>query len=212
MTGIKDLPGKAGHHLHGVGAADADRARAEAAGVRRVGVGPDDQLARERVLLEHDLVDDPGARPPESCAVLRRRRLQEIVDLLILGQRLAQVGLALDTRLNEVVAVDRGRHRDSLTARLHELQHGRLAEHVLQHDAVRAKEEVALAGFHRLVLRIVRVSQQDLVGQGQRPAEPAPDDREIPLHRLVDFRSHVSSRFDRHHFRCPPPRASRALE
>ena len=68
---IERLPGEARDHLHRVGAADADRARAEAAGVRRVGVGAEDQRAREGVVLEHDLVDDPGARLPEAQAVLR---------------------------------------------------------------------------------------------------------------------------------------------
>ena len=47
------------HHVDGVGAADADRDHAEPAGVRRVAVGADHHPAGERVLLEHDLVDDP---------------------------------------------------------------------------------------------------------------------------------------------------------
>ena len=70
--GPAKLHGQAGHHLDRVGAADADGAGAEPAGVGRVRVGADDQPAGERVVLEHDLVDDAGARPPEADAVLGR--------------------------------------------------------------------------------------------------------------------------------------------
>jgi hypothetical protein len=120
--------------------------------------------------------------------------------------------LTFDARLDEVVAVDRGRHRDALPPRLHELQHRGLAEHVLQDDPVGAEEQVALAGFHLLALGVVGMTEQHLVGQGQRPAQPAPNDGEIALHRLVHLRGHLSGRFDRRHSRCPPPRAPDALE
>ena len=63
---VEHLPGQPGDDLDRVGAADADGAGAEAAGVRRVRVGADDQLAGEGVLLQHHLVDDAGARPPEA--------------------------------------------------------------------------------------------------------------------------------------------------
>jgi hypothetical protein len=212
VAGIEDLPGQPGHDLDGIRAADADRAGAEAAGVGRVRVGADDQLARKRVLLENDLVDDSGARAPESRAVFRGRRLEEIVDLLVLGERLAQIDLALDASLDEVIAVDRRRYRDVLPPRLHELEHRGLPEHVLQHDPVGTEEQIALAGLHLLTLGIVGVPQQHLVGQSQGPAEPSADDREIPLHRLVHLRGHFSGRFDRHHSRCPPPTASVAPE
>ena len=69
------------HHVDRVGAADADRDHAETAGVRRVAVGADHHPAGERVLLEHDLVDDPRARLPEADAVLRTHGAQELVDL-----------------------------------------------------------------------------------------------------------------------------------
>ena len=54
------------HHVDGVGAADADRDHAEPAGVRRVRVGADHHPARERVVLEHDLVDDPASPASRS--------------------------------------------------------------------------------------------------------------------------------------------------
>ena len=59
--------------VDGVGAADADGDHAEAAGVGGVGVGADHHAAGERVVLEHDLVDDPAARLPEADAVAAAR-------------------------------------------------------------------------------------------------------------------------------------------
>ena len=50
-----ELPREIGHHVDRVGAADADRARAEAAAVGRVRVGADHQEAGEGVVLEDDL-------------------------------------------------------------------------------------------------------------------------------------------------------------
>ena len=48
----------------------------------------------------------PAPGPQKPDAVLRGGRAQEVVDLAVLGQRLAQVGRALDARLDQVVAVD----------------------------------------------------------------------------------------------------------
>ena len=56
--------------FYSVSPADADSARPKAAGVGRVRVRADDQLAGESVMLQHHLVNDPGARPPEAGAVL----------------------------------------------------------------------------------------------------------------------------------------------
>ncbi len=89
--------------------------------------------------------------------------------------------------------MDRGRYRDSESPGLHELEHGGLSEHVLQDDAVGTEQEIALAGLHLLVLRVVEVAQQDLVGQGQGPAQSAADDREIALHGFIDLRGHFRS-------------------
>ena len=50
-------------------------------------------------------------------------------------------------------------------ARLHELEDGHLAGHVLQADAVGAEVEVALAGEKVGVAGVVEVSEQDLLGR-----------------------------------------------
>jgi hypothetical protein len=70
MRWVKHLPGKPGHNVYSVSPADADSARPKAASVGRVRVRADDQLARESVILQHHLVNDPSARPPEARAVL----------------------------------------------------------------------------------------------------------------------------------------------
>ena len=199
--GIEHLPRQAGDDLDRIGAADADGAGAEPAGVGRVRVGADDQLAGKGVILQHHLVDDAGARPPEAGAVLRRRRAQEIVDLLVLRQRLAQVGRPLDARLDQMVAMDRGRHSDFGASRLHELEQARLAEHVLKDDAVGPQQQVAFAGLEFLMLRIVEVPEQDLVRESQRLAQSPAHHREIARHRRVDRGRHFRGRFDRNH--CP---------
>ena len=110
--GVQHLPGQAGHGLAAVRAAHADGHHAEAARVRRVAVGADHHPAGERVLLEHDLMDDAAARLPEPDAVLRRHALEEVVDLAVDVERELQVVLRADMRLDQVVAVHGGRHRD----------------------------------------------------------------------------------------------------
>jgi hypothetical protein len=52
----------------------------------------------------------------------------------------------------------------------HELQHGGLSQHVLQNDAVGMEKQIALARLDFLVFRVVKVTQQNLIRQGQRPA------------------------------------------
>ncbi len=156
---VEDLPGEAGHDLHCVGAADANRTGAQAAGVGGMGVGADDELAGKSVILQHHLVDDAGTGAPETDAVLGRCGPQEAVDLFILGQGLPEVMLTLDPGLDEVVAVLSGGDRDAAPASLHELEHSRLTQHVLEDDAVRAGEEIAHAGLHLLVLGVIQVPQ-----------------------------------------------------
>ena len=153
------------------------------------------------VILEHHLVDNAGARPPEAGAVLRRRRPQEIVDLLVLGERLAEILSALGARLDQMVAMHRGRDSDLVAPRLHELEQAGLAEHVLEDDAVGPEQQVALAGLELLVLRIVEVAEQDLVGESQRLAQSPADHRKVARHCRVDRGRHFRGRFDSNH--CP---------
>ena len=124
-------------------------------------------------------MDDPGARLPEAAAVFRRCGAEEIVDLVALIERGAQIGLAIGPRLNQMVAVDRGRHRDALAPCLHELQHAALAEHVLKHHAIGTEREIAVARLQFLRFRGVEMAEQHLVRKGQRLLQSAADDGEV---------------------------------
>src|SRR5947209_572503 len=68
------------------------------------------------------------------------------------------------------------------------------------HHTVGTDQQVALPRLQLLVFGIVEVPQEDLVGQRQRPVQPAPHHREVPRHRRVD-----RSR----HFRCRDRKSTR---
>ena len=77
MGGVEHFPRQPGHDVYSVSPADADSARPKAAGIGRVRVRADDQLAGEGVMLQHHLVNDPGARPQKPApylAVAERRK------------------------------------------------------------------------------------------------------------------------------------------
>ena len=162
------------HHVDGVGSADADRDHAETARVGRVTVGPEHHPAGERVLLEHDLVDDPRARLPEPDAIFRRHRAQELVDLGVHVECVAQVGVGADARLDEVVAVHGRGHLYARESGGHELQERHLRGRVLHRHPVRAVIRVvgtALGAHHG---RVVGVGEEDFLGERQRPPEAPP--------------------------------------
>ena len=147
----------------------------KSAGVRRMRVSAYDQLAWERVVLESDLVDDAGARSPEANAELRGGGAQELVDLLVLRERLAQVGRTNFAGLDEVIAVDGGRDSSASAPRLHELEHRRLPQHVLEEHSVRPELEIGLARLYRPAQgRLVQVREEHLVSQTERPAVAGP--------------------------------------
>ncbi len=151
--GQRMLNGIAGHHVDGVGAADTDGDHAEATGVRRVAVGADHHPAREGVLLEHDLMDDARARLPEPDAVLGRHRLEEVVHLVVVLERGHEVDLAVFARLDQVIAVDGGGHRDLRETSGHELQQRHLRGRVLHRHAVGIEVVVGAAALELLPRR-----------------------------------------------------------
>ena len=181
-----DVEREPGHHVDGVGAADADGDHAEAAGVGRVRVGADHHPAGEGVVLEHDLVDDPAARAPEADAVLRRHGAQEVVDLLVGVDGDAEVDRRPDLGLDQVVAVDGRRHGDLRQAGGHELQQGHLGRGVLHGDAVGVEVGVALAAHQLLARRVDEVVDEDLLGQRERSPEALAAERGALGERGVD--------------------------
>ncbi len=73
-----ELPRDARHDIHCVCAAHTDRAHAEAPAVGRVAVRADHQPARERVVLQDDLVNNAGARLPVGVNGAREGRVRDM--------------------------------------------------------------------------------------------------------------------------------------
>ena len=150
---------------------------AKAARVGRVRVGADHHTAGERVVLQHDLMDDAASRLPEADAVLRRDRAQEVVDLAVgvFGDR--EIVRGVDACGDQVVAVHRRRDSHLGQAGRHELQQGHLRRGVLHRDAIGTQVGVGTAPFDLLVLGIVEVVDQNLLGERQGTTEAPPTDR-----------------------------------
>jgi len=140
--GPAHVPREAGHHVDGLGATHADGHHGEAPGVRGVAVGADHHPAGEGVLLEHHLVDDPGAGLPEARAVAGADRGQEVVDLSVALDGREQVRPAVVAGLDEVVAVGGGRNPDLVEAGGHELKPGHLGCGVLHRHPVGTQVDV----------------------------------------------------------------------
>ena len=203
VLGIEHFPRQSGDYLDRVGAADPDRAGAKSTRIRRVQIRTNDQFARKGIVLEHHLMDDPGARLPETAAVFRRRGAKEVVNLLALIEGSPQIGLAIGPRLNKMVAVDRGRHRDAVTLCLHELQHAALAKHILKNHAIGTEGEIAVAWLQFLRFGGVEMAEQHFVRKRQRLLHSTADDGEVLPHRRVEFGCHVGRGFDRNHCLVP---------
>jgi hypothetical protein len=171
-----------------------------------VRVGADHHAARERVLLEHDLVDDAGARRPEADAVARRRAPQEVVHLAVRHLRGLHVGRDALVRLDQVVAVHRRRHRRLLAPRRDELEDRHLRGRILHGDAVGPQLEIRGTGLERLLPGVREVAEQHLLRVGERPAEPLAHDLEVLLERGVDVANELGGRLDGRH-RVSPEKA-----
>ena len=143
-----------------------------------MGVRPDHHAARERVVLQDDLMDDTGTRLPETDAVAGSRRGQEIIDFRIGLQGVREIRFSAFLRADEVIAMNRGGHTHGLAARAHELQQRHLRRRILHRHAVGTELAEILEPPERLHgRRIVHVCIQDLLRQRQRPAQHLPDGR-----------------------------------
>ena len=90
-------------------------------------------------------MDDARARGPEAYSELCRRRLQEIVDFLVLGLCGRKVFTHAHVGTNEVVAMHCGWHGDMTLASVHELQERHLRRGVLHGHAVGTEIHIRLA-------------------------------------------------------------------
>ena len=180
------MKGAPGHDVDGVSTADAHRDHAQAAGVGGVAVGADHHAAREGVILEDDLVDDPRAGLPESDAVAGAHRTEEVVDLHVGVHRSTQVHRGVDPGSDEVVAVDgRGDHH-IVEPRRHELEGHDLGQGILEGDPVRVDVHIGAAPFGLGASLGPSVSDQHLLGQGERPVELGAPHRDALAQTCVD--------------------------
>ena len=175
-----------GHHVDGVSPADADGDHPEATGVGRVRVGADHHPAREGVVLQDDLMDDPAARAPEPDPVARRDGAQELVDLGVGVDRHAEIDRRPDLGLDQMVAVHRRGSGDLGKPGGHELQQRHLGGGVLHRHTIGSEVGVALAAFELLAGRIGEVVDEDLLGERERTAEPLPPEGDAFGQRCVD--------------------------
>src|SRR6185437_6398856 len=102
-------------------------------------------------------------------------------------------------RLDQMVAVNAGGNGYPLAPALHELQDARLAEEILEDDPVGPQQQIALARSELLALRVVEMSEQHFLRQGERPAQAAAHSLESALHGAVNTGRHLRGRFDAGH-------------
>jgi hypothetical protein len=144
-------------------------------------------------------MDDARAGAPEADAVARRCRAQEVEHLAIRDVRGGHVlGRAL-MRLNQVITVNRARHRGLVATRRDELQDRHLRRRVLHRNAIGIQLEVRLARVEILLLRMREMPEQHLLRVGEWATEPLADDREVAFDGLVRAANQIRCRLDGRH-------------
>lgn len=155
--GRLELPWEVRHDVNSISTADTDGAHAKTTRIWRVGVGADEQATGESIVLEKDLVDDAGARLPETDVVLCTSRGEEVVDFLVDADCPRKIFLATDLGLDQMVAVHRGRVRNRRHTRRHELEDCHLCCRILASHPIRSQLQVGLAPLNVLSMRVIQV-------------------------------------------------------
>ncbi len=154
------------------------------------------------------MIPDPGFQKPMPYS--RRDGAQEVVDLVVHGQRDLEIDARALLRLDQVIAVDRRRCGDFVEAHGHELEQRHLRGGVLHRDAVGAEVGVGAPAFELLGLGIAEVVHQDLLGEGEGTAEAAAPDGSA----VGEGRIHAPHQLDRRlrsHSHVWPPFLARRL-
>lgn len=179
------LPGKVGHDIDSISTTDTDTSHTKTTTVGSVGVSSDEETTGESVVLKNNLVNDTGARAPETNVVLGTSSSKEVVDLLVdvdsTGKILGTTNLSLD----QVIAVDSGGVGDGVHASGHELEDSHLGGGILASNTVRSELEVRAATLNLLAMGIIQVRVQNLLGVGQGSVKAGADDVEVLGHLLV---------------------------
>ena len=112
---------------------------------------------------------EPGFQKPMPYLADTVR--EEVVDLAVGVEGDLEVDVGADLGLDEVVAVDGGRHGHLGQAGGHELQQRHLGGGVLHGDAVGVEVGVGCGPARCPGSRVAEVVDEDLLGEGERPAE-----------------------------------------
>lgn len=150
-----------------------------------MGVSADKKTTGEGVVLEDDLVDDTGARAPETNVVLGAGSGQEVVDLLVDVNGAGKILLTTNLGLNEMVAVDSGGVGNRLHASGHELEDSHLGGGILAGHAVGSQLQVRFSTLDLLAMGIVKMRVENLLGVRERSVEASADDGQVLGHLLV---------------------------
>ena len=159
-------------------------------------VGSDHHAARKGIVFEHDLMDDARPGFPETESVTVGHAPQEIVHLAVrLGGR-RHVGGRSAVGHDQMVAMDRGRHRRTVASGVHELQQRHLGRGVLHGHTVGTEIHVVFAPDERPAGRAVeQMGVKNLFGQRQGRALGLA----CPAYPLGERCVHLADQFDVKH-------------
>lgn len=156
QAGHLQLPRHAGHHVHGIGTAHADRQHAQTSRIGSVGIGTHHHAAGKGIVLQHHLMDDSRPGSPETDSVFVGHRAQEVVHFPVRVEGPRQVASRPVLGLDQVVAVHRRGHGRPFPPGIHELEKRHLGRSVLHGHPVGREIDVILSpSVPRDLFRIV---------------------------------------------------------
>ena len=137
-----------------------------------MGVGSHHHPARERIVFEDHLVDDPSSWLPEADTIFLGHCCQKIVNLLVGDFCTFQICNGSIFGQNQVIAMDRGGYCGLLLTGLHELKQSHLSSCILHGNTIRIEIHVGSTPFigkHRKWFR--KVCVQNFLCQGNGSAQ-----------------------------------------
>ncbi|KAF8954574.1 hypothetical protein BDZ97DRAFT_1864540, partial [Flammula alnicola] len=130
-------------------------------------------------------MNDSRAGFPEAETVFCGSSCQEVVDLLVDRDGASEILDAANLGLDQVVTVDGGGDGGGVHSSGHELEQGHLGSSILARNTIRTKFQVANTPHNVLVGRVVKMTIENLLGEGQRAVKPVADDNEVVLDALI---------------------------
>ena len=113
-------------------------------------------------MFQHNLVDNPGTRFPESYPKFVRNACEKLVHFFIVCISTLQIIHRTDFGLYQVIAMDRGRNGNRCSAGRHELQKCHLCRSILHRNTIRGKINITFSPFPCFVWCFKIMGIQDL--------------------------------------------------